>query len=105
MREAKQEVFSALADPVRRSLLISLAENSRTASQFARQYPMSRQGILKHLNILYQAGLVGTRKEGRDVLYELKPEPLSDVEAFVKRLEAKWDERLMRLKKFVEDQH
>lgn len=102
--ERETPVFSALADPVRRSLLMSLAESPHTASQFARQYPMSRQGVMKHLSILYQAGLVSTRKEGRDVLYELKPEPLSDVEAFVKRLEAKWDERLMRLKKFVEDQ-
>jgi len=104
MKEAREGVFGALADPVRRSLLMNLAEGPRTATQFARSYPMSRQGIIKHLNVLYNAGLVTTRKNGRDVEYELKPEPLGDVSKFVKKLEAKWDERLMRLKTMLENE-
>ena len=103
MKYAQEGVFAALADPLRRSLLLSLAENSpRSATQFARQYPITRQGILKHLNVLYEAGLVTTSKRGRDVLYELKPEPLSDVDEFIRRIGVKWDERLLRLKAMLE---
>jgi DNA-binding transcriptional ArsR family regulator len=102
----QQPVFAALADPVRRSLLLNLAENSpRSATQFARQYPISRQGILKHLGILYEAGLVKTSKKGRDVLYELKLEPLSDIDEFTRKIGAIWDERLMRLKTMLESEN
>lgn len=103
MKEVREGVFAALADPVRRSLLMNLAEGTpRTATDFARVYPMSRQGIIKHLNVLYKAGLVATSKNGRDVEYELKPEPLSDVDEFIGKIGAKWDARLMRLKTMLE---
>lgn len=102
MSASKQPVFAALADPVRRSLLMNLAESHATATQFAEVYPISRQGILKHLNILYEAGLVATRKNGRDVEYELRTEPLADVEEFIGKIGAKLDERLLRLKTMVE---
>lgn len=105
MKEAREGTFAALADPMRRSLLMNLAEGTpRTATDFARVYPMTRQGIIKHLNILYSAGLVTTRKNGRDVEYELKPEPLSDVDEFIRKIGAKWDERLMRLKTMLESE-
>jgi len=104
MNRAEQQVFAALADPVRRSLLMNLAGSSHaTATQFAEVYPITRQGILKHLNILYKAGLVVTRKNGRDVEYELRREPLGDVEEFIDKIGAKLDERLLRLKRLVED--
>jgi DNA-binding transcriptional ArsR family regulator len=103
MNEIQQPVFTALADPVRRSLILNLAETSHvTATQFAEIYPISRQGILKHLNILYKAGLVVTRKNGRDVEYELRAAALTDVEKFIGKVGAKLDERLLRLKTLVE---
>ena len=58
-------IFAALADPTRRDLLMNLAENSpKTATQLAEEYPITRQGILKHLHILEDAGLVAHRVEG-----------------------------------------
>ena len=60
-------IFAALADPMRRSLLVNLAENSpRTATQLAEEFPITRQGILKHLRVLEQAGLVAVHQVGRD---------------------------------------
>lgn len=98
-------VFAALADPMRRSLLVNLAENSpRTATQLAREYPITRQGILKHLKVLEEAGLVAVHQKGREKRYVLTPEPLSELDQFVKEIGAKWDERLLRLKAFVEDE-
>lgn len=99
-------IFHALADPMRRSLLVNLAENSpKTATQLADEYPITRQGILKHLNILEAAGLVKVRQLGREKRYELTPEPLTELETWLKQLSAKWDERLLRLKTLVENQN
>jgi DNA-binding transcriptional ArsR family regulator len=98
-------IFAALADPMRRKLLINLAENSpKTVTQLAREYPMTRQGILKHLHILRDAGLVAVHQHGRDKRYTLTPEPLSELEQWIKELNAKWDERLLRLKAFIENE-
>ena len=100
-----EPIFAALADPMRRDLLENLAEKSpRTATQLAAEYPISRQGILKHLNILQKAGLVAVHQEGREKRYTLTPEPLSALDAWVKELSSKWDQRLLRLKTFIENE-
>ena len=98
-------IFAALADPMRRQLIVNLAENSpRTATQLAEEYPITRQGILKHLNILQDAGLVAVHQKGREKRYTLTPEPLSELDWWIKDISAKWDERLLRLKSFLEDE-
>jgi DNA-binding transcriptional ArsR family regulator len=101
----QQPLFTALADPVRRHLLINLAENSpRTATRLAAEYPITRQGILKHLNILEAAGLVAVHQKGREKRYTLTPEPLDELEQWVKDISAVWDARLLRLKALVEQE-
>jgi DNA-binding transcriptional ArsR family regulator len=103
--EQQQSVFVALADPMRRSLLINLAEDSpKTATQLAQEYPITRQGILKHLTILETAGLVAVHQEGREKRYMLTPEPLDELEQWVNAISAKWDERLVRLKAWLEQE-
>jgi len=98
-------IFAALADPTRRSLLLNLAENSpKTASQLAEEYPITRQGILKHLNILDDAGLVTVYQEGREKRYTLTLEPLSELDQFIEELNAKWHNRLLQLKAFLENE-
>ncbi len=98
-------IFAALADPMRRSLLINLAESSpRTATQLAADYPITRQGILKHLTILEAAGLVAVTQKGREKRYTLRPEPLGEIDQWIKDLGAKWDARLLRLKALIEDE-
>jgi DNA-binding transcriptional ArsR family regulator len=98
-------VFAALADPMRRRLLSDLAEQSpRTATQLATAYPITRQGILKHLQILEQAGLVAVQQQGREKRYTLTPEPLGELEAWVQAIGATWDKRLQRLKALIEDE-
>jgi DNA-binding transcriptional ArsR family regulator len=96
-------VFAALADPMRRQLLVHLAENSpKTATQLAADYPITRQGVLKHLQILEAAGLVAVHQAGREKRYTLTPEPLSELDQWIKDIGAKWDARLLRLKIFLE---
>jgi DNA-binding transcriptional ArsR family regulator len=98
-------IFAALADPVRRSLLVNLAEHSpRTATQLAQDYPITRQGILKHLTVLEEAGLVAVSQAGREKRYSLTPAPLDDVETWLRELNAIWDKRLLRLKDMLENE-
>jgi DNA-binding transcriptional ArsR family regulator len=98
-------VFAALADPTRRQLLLDLAKNSpKTATQFAAEYPITRQGILKHLHILEEAGLVTVYQRGREKRYTLTLEPLTEVDKWVKEISEIWDARLFRLKAFLESE-
>ena len=101
--ENRQPLFAALADPMRRSLLVHLAEHSpKTATQLAQEYPITRQGILKHLTILEDAGLVAVHQAGREKRYTLTPEPLEELEQWIEDIGAKWDDRLLRLKTWLE---
>ena len=82
-----------------------VAESSpKTATALAREYPISRQGILKHLDVLQNAGLVRVKQHGREMRYWLTPEPLSELDLFIRQVETQWDQRLIRLKDFVESQ-
>ena len=71
------EVFKALADPTRRGLLDELfREDGQTLSQLERRLPMTRFGVMKHLKQLEEAGLVVTRRRGREKLHFLNPVPI-----------------------------
>ena len=103
--QQQQLIFAALADPMRRNLLVKLAEESpKTATQLAQEYPMTRQGILKHLAVLEAAGLLALHQEGREKRYSLTPEPLSELEQWISTIGAIWDERLLRLKTWLEQE-
>ena len=70
-------VFRALADPTRRSLLDELRErDGQTLSALEARLPMTRFGVMKHLRVLEEAGLVVTRRQGREKLHYLNPVPI-----------------------------
>ena len=70
-------VFKALADPSRRTLLDALfREDGQTLTALAGRLPMTRHGVMKHLRVLEEAGLVVARKSGREKLHHLNPVPI-----------------------------
>ena len=70
-------VFRALADPTRRSLLDELfARDGQTLTELEERLPMTRFGVMKHLKVLEQAGLVTTQRSGREKLHHLNPVPI-----------------------------
>ena len=70
-------VFKALADSTRRSLLDALYEqDGQTLSALEQRLPMTRFGVMKHLKVLEEAGLVTTRRNGREKLHFLNPVPI-----------------------------
>ncbi len=71
------DVFRALADPTRRSLLDELfKEDGQTLTALEERLPMTRFGVMKHLKVLEEAGLVVTRRRGREKLHFLNPVPI-----------------------------
>jgi DNA-binding transcriptional ArsR family regulator len=93
-------VFGALSDPTRRNLLAMLGERGEaSATDLARELPVSRQAVQKHLGTLSGAGLVATRKSGREVLYRPTPAPMSEAMAWMAEVGAQWDERLAALER------
>lgn len=99
----RQSVFSALADETRRQIIEMLTEDGeQTATQLADRFPISRQGVSKHLNIMEEAGLVTVRQRGRDKFYHLTPEPLEEASLWISAIAARWDKRLGALRDLIE---
>ena len=95
-------VFGALADPTRRHLMELLAaEPGATATGLAATLPISRQAVAKHLKLLHEAGLVSSRRRGRESLFELDPEPLGEAVAWIGSVGAEWDRRLDGLRQLL----
>jgi DNA-binding transcriptional ArsR family regulator len=97
----EQRVFLALADPTRRRLLEKLtADGRKTATELAREMPITRQGISKHLQILARAELVQVHKSGRERYYRSTPDPLDEALAWITAVNEQWDRRLEALGRF-----
>jgi DNA-binding transcriptional ArsR family regulator len=93
------DVFDALADPNRRYVLEALAQrDTATATELAAEMPVTRQAVAKHLAALNEAGLVESRREGRETRYELTPGPLATAMDWMAGVGAEWDSRLAKLK-------
>jgi DNA-binding transcriptional ArsR family regulator len=93
-------VFGALSDPTRRQLLSLLDERGEaSATELARELPVSRQAVVKHLGSLSEAGLVASRREGREVRFRANPAPMSDAVAWMTTVGAQWDDRLAVLQR------
>src|SRR5437660_7779658 len=97
-------VFRALADPTRRSLLDQLFKrDGQSLSALEQRVPMTRFGVMKHLRVLEEAGLVVTRKRGREKLHFLNPVPIRLVhERWVSKYAEPWAAGLSELKKGLE---
>jgi uncharacterized protein YndB with AHSA1/START domain len=98
-------VFRALADPTRRSLLDELfREDGQTLNALEERFPMTRFGVMKHLKQLEEAGLVVTKRRGREKLHFLNPVPIRLVhDRWVSKYAEPWAAALSDLKKRLEN--
>jgi DNA-binding transcriptional ArsR family regulator len=100
MTEPADAVFGALGDATRRRLFALLGEHGEaSATDLARELPVTRQAVQKHLGTLAGAGLVAARRSGREVLYRPTPAPMSEAMAWMAEVGAQWDERLAALER------
>jgi DNA-binding transcriptional ArsR family regulator len=97
--------FAALADPTRRALLARLAaEPNLSVSALAEPFDVSLPAIMKHLDVLSDAGLVARTKSGRIVSCRLNAEPMRGAREWLERYERFWSEALHRLAGFLEEE-
>lgn len=102
MTTASPAVFAALADDTRWGILTRLGEAPASASALARELPVSRQAIVKHLEVLRGAGLVEAELRGRELVHRALGGALSDLARDLDRIGRTWDDRLSRIKDLAE---
>ena len=97
--------FTALVDPHRRAILARLErESGLSVSDLARPLPLKLPAVMKHLDVLANAGLITRRKTGRVMHIDLMPQPMAEAAAWLKRYERFWSQSLDRLTRFVEEE-
>jgi len=100
---ALDRTFAALSDSTRRALLMRLADNEGlSVSELARPFSMSLPAVMKHLDVLGDAGLVTRTKNGRVVSCELRAAPMEEAMHWLYRYQRFWTSQLDRLAAFVE---
>jgi len=97
-------VWKALSDPTRRAILDLLRQGPRMTTEIVDAFPeMTRFGVMKHLDVLRNAGLVNTREEGRLRVNTLNPVPIRQIyERWVSRYQDFWADTLLRVKEDIE---
>jgi DNA-binding transcriptional ArsR family regulator len=103
MTDAISEVFAALADDTRRGIYERLLANVQglTATELSRSASVSRQAIVKHLQVLERSGLAETERDGRDVRYFVASEGTKDASQWLLDHAAAWDRRIAALEQKV----
>ncbi len=98
-------LFAALGDETRLGLVARLSSGGPgSITHLAAGSDVSRQAITKHLEVLSAAGLVRSRRRGRERIWELEPARLDDVHDYLELISKQWDDALGRLKNFLERQ-
>ena len=99
------DVFAAIAQPTRRSILEMLAEGGQlTASQISRRFRLSPPAISQHLKVLREARLVRMRKHRQERIYQINPETVRQVEDWARQMTELWNERFDRLDTLLKEQ-
>jgi len=95
-------IFEALADPTRRHILELLRERPHLVGELTELLGMSQPGVSKHLRVLREVGLVHVRKDAQRRWYELRLEPLVEVDTWLEAYRRLWDERFDRLDNYLQ---
>jgi DNA-binding transcriptional ArsR family regulator len=99
----KTDVYSAIADPTRRALLLRLArDGEKNVTELLEPFSISQPAVSKHLRILREARLVRSRKEGRIRVYAVEASKLREVHDWVTHFEQYWDEKLDALGRYLD---
>jgi len=95
--------FAALVDPTRRAILARLErEDGASVTELARPFDIKLPAVMKHLDVLHDAGLITRSKEGRTVTVRLSPQPMREALEWLRRYERFWSASLDRLAIYAE---
>jgi DNA-binding transcriptional ArsR family regulator len=93
----RRDVFQAIADPTRRSILLLVAAQSMTAGAIAANFDTARPTVSKHLQILTECELLEQQQNGREVYYHINAKKMKEVANFIEPFRKMWDDRFNQL--------
>lgn len=93
----RRDVFQAIADPTRRTILLLVAAQSMTAGAIASNFNTSRPTVSKHLQILTECELLKSEQNGREIYYRLNPQKMKEIADFIEPFRNMWDDRFNKL--------
>ena len=99
----KRDVFNAIADPTRRSILMSLIGESQNVNALAEKYDMTRQAVSLHIKYLRECGVVTIKKEGRERHCNIKAEKLAEVADWLEPFRKMWSGKLNQLGELLDE--
>ena len=100
----KAPLFDALGDPNRLRIITRLCDRGPcSTSEVTQVVAVSRQAATKHLVLLEAVGLVSSQRKGRERIWQVRPEPLTDASNYLTTLSKRWDRAIDRLRAYVEE--
>lgn len=100
---AKAPLFDALGDPNRLRIVTRLCDGGPcSTAQITQVVPVSRQAATKHLLMLEAVGLVSSQRHGRERIWRMQPQPLTEASQYLTALSRRWDRAIESLRAFVE---
>ena len=98
----RRDIFQAVADPTRRSILVLLAAQTLTAGEIADRFESARSTVSKHIQILTTCGLVEANQQGREIHYQIKMDKVKEIDSWLDQLRMSWEARFDSLDKYVQ---
>ena len=96
------QVYDAIADPTRRAILGILSEGETNVGTLAERFPISLNGVSKHVKVLERAGLIERAIQGREHRLRLNAEPLREASMWLEHYRTFWESRLAALEAFLQ---
>ena len=97
----RRDVFQAIADPTRRTILLLVATQSMTAGSIASHFDTARPTVSRHLAILTECELLSQDQQGREVYYQLNPTKMKEISDFLEPFRNMWDDRFTKLESIM----
>lgn len=97
----RRDVFQAIADPTRRTILFLLATQSMTAGVIASNFDTARPTVSKHLQILTECELLKQEQQGREIYYHLNADKMKEIADFLEPFRKLWDDRFNKLEQVM----
>ncbi len=97
----RRDVFQAIADPTRRSILLLATSQAMTAGAIASNFDTARPTVSKHLQILTECELLKQEQNGREIYYQINANKMKDVADFIEPFRQMWDDRFNKLEKVM----
>jgi DNA-binding transcriptional ArsR family regulator len=93
----KRDIFQAIADPTRRSILMLLAAQVMTPNAVAQHFDLTRQAVSKHIQLLADSGLLTQKKSGREIFYHVNPDKINEISMWIQEFKKLMAQRFDQL--------